>query len=337
MRLANFVPREDGKTALRLGAVIGDRIVDIGKAWDAYRLRLPQPGSPAPLDIPDLLASSEQTWEKLRNVVAWCQGEEQLDESGTAPYVYAMQTVRLGAPVPRPPSVRDFYAFEQHVKTAREIRGQQIAAEWYQFPVFYFSNPGVIFGPGDVIPSPRYTRELDFELEMACIIGRPGRDLTPESALACIAGYTILNDWSARDVQRLETRVGLGPAKAKDFATSLGPTLVTPDELENWITERPGVFDLHMQARLNGKPCSNGYAREMYFSFGEMLSRASEAVELRPGDVIGSGTVGSGCLLELTRGAGPWLTQGDRVELEIEGLGVLDNLIGGPVGSDQKG
>jgi fumarylacetoacetate (FAA) hydrolase len=337
MRLVNYDPLEDGETGLRLGAVIGDTILDVREAWSEYERQERLTGCSAPTDIPALLSAPEPVWEALRSVVAWSAADRIRSLSVMQPHFYPLDTVQLGSPVPRPPSVRDFYAFESHVKTAREIRGQQIAAEWYQFPVFYFSNPGVIFGPGEVIPYPLYTRELDYELEIACIIGRAGRDLTPQDALQCIAGYTILNDWSARDVQRLETRVGLGPAKAKDFATSLGPMLVTPDELADLSTGRPGVFNLPMQARVNGRPCSSGNMSEMYFSFGEMLARASEAVELRPGDVIGSGTVGTGSLLEVTRGEGPWLMPGDQVELEIERLGVLANQVGELTVSPRKG
>jgi fumarylacetoacetate (FAA) hydrolase len=203
-----------------------------------------------------------------------------------------------------------------------------VPAEWYQFPVFYFSNPNAIFGPGEVIPQPAYTQEMDYELEVACVIGRPGVDIPVEQAEEYIFGYTIMNDWSARDIQRLEMRVGLGPAKGKDFATSLGPWIVTPDELADCAAGRPGVYDLNMAARVNGKECSRGNWKDLFFSFGEMIARASAGTYLLPGDVIGSGTVGSGCLLELTKGQGPWLQPGDLVELEIERLGNLTNRVG---------
>jgi fumarylacetoacetate (FAA) hydrolase len=227
-----------------------------------------------------------------------------------------------------PRSIRDFYAFEAHVKTANANRGREVPPEWYQFPVFYFSNTSAIYGPDDVIPYPSYTDALDYELEVACIIGKPGQDIRPEEAEDYIFGYMIFNDWSARDVQKLEMRVGLGPAKGKDFANSFGPYLVTPDELADRHTGRPGVYDLAMVARVNGKEMSRGSWKDLYWSFGDMIARASQDVLLQPGDVIGSGTVGTGCLLELTKGEGPWLQPGDVVELEVERLGVLRNTIG---------
>ncbi|MDX2162651.1 MAG: fumarylacetoacetate hydrolase family protein [bacterium] len=234
------------------------------------------------------------------------------------------------ARLPRPPitSLRDFYAFEQHVRTAAENRGRSVAPEWYQMPVFYFSNTSAIYGDGETIPYPSYTDALDYELEIAAVIGEPGIDIRPEDAERHILGFTIFNDWSARDVQAREMRVGLGPSKGKDFASSLGADVVTLDELAGRHTGRPGVFDLTMTARVNGMERSRGNMRDLHYSFGEMIAHASQDVMLRRGDVIGSGTVGTGCLLELTRGDGPYLQPGDVVELEIECLGMLRSSIG---------
>jgi fumarylacetoacetate (FAA) hydrolase len=215
--------------------------------------------------------------------------------------------VRLRSPVPRPPSVRDFYAFEQHVATARGRRGLEVPPEWYGTPVFYFSNPAAIYGPGDDVPAPAETRELDYELEAAVVVGADGR----------VAGFTVMNDWSARDLQRAEMTVGLGPAKGKDFATSLGPVLVTPDDL--------GDLALEMVARVNGQERSRGSLGDMHWSWDEVLAHAARNTRLLPGDVIGSGTVGTGCILEA--GDGRWLEAGDVVELEIERLGVLANRV----------
>jgi fumarylacetoacetate (FAA) hydrolase len=164
-------------------------------------------------------------------------------------------------------------------------------------------------------------------MEIACIIGNPGINIPVEEAENYIFGFTILNDWSARDTQRKESRVGLGPAKGKDFATSLGPWIVTPVELVDRKTDRPGVYDLHMTARINGKVIGQGNWSELYFSFGDMIARASDSAALFPGDVIGSGTVGNGCLLEITAGEGPWLKPGDTIEIEVERLGVLSNRV----------
>ena len=185
--------------------------------------------------------------------------------------------------------LRDFYAFEQHVKTANENRGRSVPEEWYQFPVFYFTNPSTTYGDGDTIPYPSYTDALDYELEIACVIGKAGIDIPADQAEEHIFGFTIMNDWSARDVQRIEMKVGLGPAKGKDFATSLGPCIVTLDELADKHTGRPGVYDLEMVARVNGVERSRGNMKDLYWSFGQMIERASQDVWLQPGDVIGSG------------------------------------------------
>jgi fumarylacetoacetate (FAA) hydrolase len=220
---------------------------------------------------------------------------------------FPLDDVVFRAPVLQPPSVRDFYAFEQHVKTAREQRGLEVPPEWYEQPVFYFSNPAAIFGPEDEIPYPAGTAELDYELEVAAIVGADGR----------IGGFTVMNDWSARDLQRREMKVGLGPAKGKDFATSLGPVVVTPDELDG----SHGT----MTARVNGEERSRGELADMHFSWDDLVAQAARNTRLLPGDVLGSGTVGTGCILE--QGDGRWLQPGDVVELEVEGIGVLRNRI----------
>ena len=220
---------------------------------------------------------------------------------------HALAEVRLLAPIPRPPSVRDFYAFERHVKASRLQRGVEIAPEWYQVPVFYFSNPAAIIGPEEEVRFPPESVARDYELEAAAVIGASGR----------IAGFTILNDWSARELQKMEMAVGLGPAKGKDFATSLGPWLVTADEL--------GDLRLEMVARVNGEERSRGNLGDMHYAWDELVAQAARNTRLVPGDVIGSGTVGTGCILE--HGDGRWLEPGDVVELEVEGIGVLRNRV----------
>lgn len=238
-----------------------------------------------------------------------------------------LSAVALLSPVEAPPSVRDFYAFEQHVAAARRGRGREMDPGWYEQPVFYFSNPGALLGPGDDVAVPARCAALDFELEVAAVVGLAGRNLPVGSAAEVVAGFCVLNDWSARDLQRVEMTQGLGPAKGKDFATSLGPLLVTPDELP------PGAV---MTARVNGREVSRATLDTLWWSWGEMLGYASESATLRPGDVVGSGTAGSGCLLEqrLTHSADayPWLAPGDTVELEVEGIGVLANRVVGPTG-----
>ena len=278
----------------------------------------------------ELLTAGPAAWEAAGEVTRSLvvEGGMELREPLPPTIAWRLADVRLWAPLPRPRSLRDFYAFEAHVQTAFALRGQPMPPEWFEMPAFYFSHSGSVVGPEATVTAPAGSRALDFELEVAAVVGRPGRDLDPDEAEGHIFGYTIMNDWSARDIQRREMRVGLGPAKGKDFATSLGPCLVTPDELAPHRTGRPGVYDLAMRARVNGVERSRGNWKDVRFSFGDMLARASADVDLAPGDVIGSGTVGSGCLLELTGGKGPWLQPGDRVELEIEGLGVLANPIG---------
>ena len=220
---------------------------------------------------------------------------------------FALADVDLRAPVLQPPSIRDFYAFEQHVRTARASRGLEVPQEWYEIPVFYFSNPAAIYATEEEIPYPDGTAELDYELEVAAIIGMEGR----------IGGFTVMNDWSARDLQRAEMRVGLGPSKGKDFATSLGPIVVTPDEFD-------GASGL-MVARVNGEERSRGNLGDMHHTWDAIVAAAARNTRLSPGDVLGSGTVGTGCILEL--GDGRWLQSGDVVELEVEGIGVLRNTI----------
>ncbi len=241
-------------------------------------------------------------------------------------------------PLPLPPirSIRDFYAFEQHVKTCRAQRGLGMVNQWYEIPVFYFSNTASIIGHGDPVYAPKCSEELDFELEIAAIIGTEASDLPEhDSAMECVAGFTIYNDWSARDLQRKEMAVGLGPSKGKDFANALGPHLVPFSDLRDRYQD--GRLDLHMSASINGKTVSRGNASSMYWTWPKLLSHASRDTRLLPGDVIGSGTVGTGCILELTpEETGGWLKAGDIVRLEIERLGVLENRVASRPSSPQQ-
>ncbi len=217
--------------------------------------------------------------------------------------------MRRRYPDGRPRSIRDFMAFEEHIVNARRNRGLEVPAAWYEIPAFYFSNPGAVFRDGDEIPKPADTAMLDYELELACVIGDDGQ---PE-------GFTIMNDFSARDLQALEMRVGLGPAKGKDFATALGPELVSPDEL-------PADLDMRAVARVNGEVRTESRTGAMHYSWDQLLAAAARnTAGLLPGEVIGSGTVGRGCILE--HGDGRWLVPGDEIELEIEGIGILRNRI----------
>jgi fumarylacetoacetate (FAA) hydrolase len=236
----------------------------------------------------------------------------------------------MRGPLPEVASVRDFYAFERHVQTCRRQRGLDMVPEWYKIPVFYFSNPAGVIGHDDPVAPPRESQALDYELELACVIGKDGRDIPADDrALAYVAGFTVMNDWSARDLQRREMSVGLGPSKGKDFATSLGPELVGFDELADRYQD--GRLRLDMTASVNGRVLSRGNAADMYWTWPQLIAHASRDTRLRKGDVLGSGTVGTGCILELTpEASGGWLKPGDVVELTVERLGTLRNRVVSP-------
>lgn len=258
------------------------------------------------------------------------------EQATSAPFeVIPLSDVRLRSPIPRPPSVRDFYAFEQHVRVGRQRLGLEMNPDWYELPVFYFTNPAAIVDPGDNVAVPPGCNQLDFELEVAAVVGQGGSDLDPDEAESHIAGFMIMNDWSARDLQQREMRLSLGPAKGKDFATGLGPFFVTRDEVLPHRLRK--AYDLTMTATVNGREYSRASLADIYWSFGEMLAYASRGTQIVPGDVIGSGTCGTGCIFELSLVHGldsyPWLVPGDRVELTVDLLGTLSNTVvaGGPL------
>lgn len=240
--------------------------------------------------------------------------------------------VRLLAPL-QPPTVRDFVTFEEHVEgVRRSVDGTTgVPEQWYAAPTFYFANPYAVYGPNDDIPMPPGSSVLDFELEVAAVIGTEGRDLTPEQARDHILGYTVFNDWSARDLQSAEMRVGLGPCKGKDTATTLGPYLVTADELERFRDE-DGFLRLALTASVNGEVVGTDLLSNMSWTFEDMVAYASRGTFVRPGDVLGSGTCGNGgCLAELWGVRGkqdpPPLKPGDTVTLTVEGIGSISNTV----------
>ena len=306
MKFVTFV-KQDGRE--RVGLYLDNHhVVDLHEASDG---RVPD-------NLVNFLDNSHENLEKAAPFISIST-----EHKG----VYPLNRVLLKAPLPIPRSFRDFYAFEQHVKTARENRGLEMIPEWYQMPVFYFSNHLAMKGPGEEVLKPQECNNLDYELEIACVIGKKGRNIRASEADDYIFGYCILNDWSARDLQKEEMKVGLGPAKGKDFSTSIGPWIVTKDELE---TVKGGKgFDLSMKARVNGVLLSEGNMKDIYYSFAEMIERASAGVTLYPGEIIGSGTVGTGCILELGSEVHRWLLPGDVVEFEVDKLGVLNNTIVG--------
>ncbi len=251
-----------------------------------------------------------------------------------------VEDVEIIAPVPSPTSCRDGYAFKQHVASARRNRRVEMIPEFDQFPIFYFTNHNSIVGPGDIVCMPDHFLKLDFELEVSIVICRPGKNIKASEADDYIGGYMIMNDMSARGLQMDEMKLNLGPAKGKDFATAIGPMLVTPDELEPYkIEPKPNhtgnAYNLSMKCNVNGKQVSEGNLGDMDWTFAEIIERCSYGVQLYPGDVIGSGTVGTGCFLELN-GTGKlndpdykeqWLVEGDVVDMEIQELGILKNTI----------
>lgn len=339
-----FVTYRDGGQ-LRHGFLVttehGEQIVDLANALLAHeRERLGRDANPSVADVAakygaDLVGFIERQDVALPAARALetraKAGELPLAVDGR-PLVRPLGGTLLCAPIPRPPSMRDGYAFRQHVETARRNRGLPMIAEFDAFPVFYFTNHHGVVGPGPVRVMPLHLDKLDFELEAAVVVGKRGRNLKATEADAHVFGLTIMNDLSARTLQMEEMKLSLGPAKGKDFATSLGPWLVTLDELETCTKQTPNgnVYDLRMRAFVNGKQVSDGNVAQMNWTFAQILERASYGVDLWPGDVIGSGTVGTGCFLELNGSKitnDQWLQLGDEIDLEIEHLGRLENTI----------
>jgi 2-keto-4-pentenoate hydratase/2-oxohepta-3-ene-1,7-dioic acid hydratase in catechol pathway len=230
--------------------------------------------------------------------------------------IYSPGEVRLRTPIPNPPSIRDFYAFEQHVKAGFERRGEPMPQEWYEIPVYYQTGHHNVIGTDEDVLWPKFTAKFDFELELAAVVGKQGTNIRASEAREYIAGFTIMNDFSARDVQRREMKVRLGPAKGKHWCIGLGPHLATRDEV-------PDPYNLKMIARVNGEQWSEGNSSTIFWKFEQMIEFLTEDDTIYPGDVIGSGTVGTGCGLELNR----WVQPGDVIELEIESLGVLRNRV----------
>jgi len=312
----------------RFAAVDGDRLLDLAEAHRIARrsgIRLPL--GYLPHEPVEFLQLGQAAMECARELVGLV---EQVD---FAEAIVPLAQASLEAPIPFPTSLRDGYAFRQHVEAARRNRGLPMIPEFDEIPIFYFSNHRAITGPGDVRVMERHLEQLDFELECAVVIGKEGRNIPAERADDYIAGYMVMNDWSARALQMQEMKLNLGPAKGKDFATSLGPVLVTRDELRERLVATPHGerYNLAMVARINGQEVSRGNLADMHWTFAQIIERASYGVTLYPGDVIGSGTCGTGCLLELngSKVFDPprWLQPGDVVECEIELLGTLTNRV----------
>jgi 2-keto-4-pentenoate hydratase/2-oxohepta-3-ene-1,7-dioic acid hydratase in catechol pathway len=274
--------------------LVDDRVVDLP---DLVR----EPGFPETMEA--LVEQGPGALERARRALAG-------DVGGSA-----VRRARLLVPI-LPSSLRDFLAFEDHVKAGSARRGEPVPEAWYEMPIYYKGNHRSVYGPDEEIPYPSFTEELDYELEVACILGGRGRDLTEQEAGGLIFGYTLMNDWSARDIQRKEMAVRLGPAKGKDFATSLGPCIVTADELD------PST--LRLTASVDGEVWSEGSLGDAHWTFPQMIAHVSRDEDVWPGDLYGSGTFGGGCGLDLGR----FLEPGAEVELEADGIGILRNNVG---------
>jgi len=323
MKLVSFLKNNEE----RLGLFNENKIFDLELSGKELNLALPSKMS-------DLLNDFENMKSKAKDV-------DNAIKNGKISKNLEKDKIKMLAPVPHPTSCRDGYAFRQHVATARRNRGVDMIPEFDQFPIFYLTNHNAIFGEGEIVVEKDHLEKLDIELEAAIVIGKKGKNIDVKDADSRIAGYMIMNDLSARVLQMEEMKLNLGPAKGKDFATVIGPWLVTTDELEKYKveTEAGNKYDLRMTAHHNGRQISDGNMKDMDWTFAQIIERASYGVELLPGDVIGSGTVGTGCYLELNgtwaleaKAQGKefspiWLKDGDTVELEITGLGKLSNKI----------
>ena len=301
MKLVTFEIATPKGPVERLGALRGAKIVD---------LNLADPELPP--DLLGLLDGGPEAMSRARKALEGAAARAELNEGD----------VVLKAPLPRPRSLRDFFAFEDHAKAGASRRNETLQKEWYDQPVYYKGNPREIYGPGATIPWPSFTRKLDFEFEIAAVVGKKGRDITVADAPKHIAGYIVMNDCSARDIQKNEMVCRMGPAKGKDFATVLGPWFVTADE---WPTgEIPPLV-----VRVNGEEWSRSNGLQPYWNFSVMLSHASQSETMLPGDLLGSGTYFKGCGLDQDR----WIKPGDELELDAGPLGVLKNKVGAPAGS----
>ncbi|MDD5629224.1 MAG: fumarylacetoacetate hydrolase family protein, partial [Elusimicrobia bacterium] len=326
MRLVSFEVGTPLGPFARLGALLDESVVDLNLAAAARLARLGrcQPRRLADALLPaDMLAFLDGGPDALAEAgraldfVSGASGEPLAGPRGER-VAHRLGEVRLLAPL-QPRSLRDFFAYEDHALKAWTRAGAPLPAAWYDQPIYFKGNHREIYGPDQEVPWPSYTRRFDFEAEVACVVGKAGRDLAAADAAAHIAGFTILNDFSARDVMKSEFACGMGPAKGKDFAYGLGPYLVTADEAGP-------EEDLEIQVRVNGELWSRGRTGRRYWSWGLMLSHVSQEETLLPGDVLGSGTFFRGCGLDLER----WVKPGDEIELRVDKLGALRHTVGRP-------
>jgi 2-keto-4-pentenoate hydratase/2-oxohepta-3-ene-1,7-dioic acid hydratase in catechol pathway len=318
MKLVTF---KNKKGQTRIGWLKGDGVVDM-KLLDS---RLPN-------DMLTFIDKHEKFFQIIKD-----------SNLESTPPQYKLSEVTLLAPLPNPRSFRDYIGFEKHMQNASATFGHAVGAVWYEMPIFYFTNHQAIYGPNEEVPRPSLCRKMDYELEMAVVIGKKGVNIKAEDADDYIFGYTIFNDWTARDIQKVEMGgPPLGPQKGKDFANAIGPCIVTKDEMAHYRTTQFGTsnpelrapasslgrFNLKMSSKINGKTICEGNYNTVFWTFPHQIERASENhVTMMPGDILGSGTVGEGSLIEHNFQVHRALEPGDVVELEIEGIGVLRNKV----------
>jgi fumarylacetoacetate (FAA) hydrolase len=347
MKLVTFESLSEQPGRARCGVLVGERvakghatapILDLPVAFAFLESRAGRPADPASVaarygaEMISLIECEQISLPAIAELMELYTHGDLPASHGGAPLVHARSAVRLLSPVPRPLSMRDGYAFRQHVEAARRNRGLPMIPEFDEIPIFYYTNHLSVIGPGPVKVRPLHLQQLDFELEAAVVLNRTIRNADVATADAAIFGLMVCNDLSARALQMHEMKLNLGPAKGKDFATALGPYLVPKASLgrRRQPTPRGDQFALHMAARLNGQPVAAGMLSDMSWTFAEIIARASYGVTLHPGEVIGSGTVGTGCFLE-TNGSkvfdNLWMKVGDRIECEIEELGCLENTV----------
>ena len=301
------------------GIIDGNAILNAGALLDI----------PNPVTMLNLLDMGPIGPSQLTNAIAEFHArtadETLLPEAITAPRWMA----EVLAPLPRPRSLRDLYTYEAHVAAGSARRGRQVPDAWYEMPIYFHQHPGSIVGPDAPVAAPRLGAQLDFEAEIAVVIGKPGRDISTAAAWDHVVGLTIMNDWSLRDLQTREMSVGLGPAKSKDFATSLGPAIVTLDELASYLID--GRHDLRVDIILNGDEAATTRSGGHHWSVPDVIAHISLGVTLEPGDVIGLGTMPNGCLLDIASPDFPWLQPHDVVDIQVQGLGRLRNQIVAPL------
>lgn len=297
MKLLTFTVGESEKVCL--GALVGDNVLDLNVASEGE----------IPPDMLTFIEGGNRLLSLAKEIVVKPKQSA----------VHSIKNIKIKTPLANPPSLKDFFAFEEHAKAGAKRRNEILPDEWYEIPAYYKGNHREIYGPDDEIPWPSYTRKLDFECEIACVIGKKGKNLSEKEACDYIFGYMIFNDFSARDIQKKEMILRMGPTKGKDFANAFGPYIVTSDEVD------PKV-DFSMKIKVNGEFWSEGHFKDQYWGFPLMVSYVSCEETIYPGDIFGSGTFYKGCGLDLDR----WLKPQDTIELEVPALGMLRNKIGRP-------